>query len=64
MNKLLRLFLLFSFPLFAQIPAGYYDSAMGSGYTLKTQLHTIIKGHTDQGYSGLWTTYQTSDRDY
>ena len=64
MNKLLRFFLLFSFPLFAQIPAGYYDSAIGSGYTLKTQLHTIIKGHTDQGYSGLWTTYQTSDRDY
>jgi len=50
--------------LFAQIPTGYYDSATGTGYTLKTQLYNIIKGQTDLGYSGLWTTYQTSDRDY
>lgn len=49
--------------LFAQAPAGYYNSATGSGYTLKTQLYNIIKGHTDRGYAGLWTTYQTSDRD-
>jgi len=50
--------------LFAQIPTGYYDSATGTGYILKTQLYNIIKGQTDLGYSGLWTTYQTSDRDY
>ncbi|MGE0076386.1 MAG: endonuclease [Bacteroidales bacterium] len=50
--------------LFAQIPTGYYDSATGTGYTLKTQLYNIIKDHTNLGYSGLWTTYQTSDRDY
>ncbi|WP_300567250.1 endonuclease [Flavobacterium sp.] len=49
---------------FAQIPAGYYDTATGTGYTLKTQLKTIItNGFIDKGYSGLWTTYQTSDRD-
>jgi len=48
----------------AQIPAGYYNSATGTGYTLKTQLYNIIKGHTDNGYDGLYTTYQTSDRDY
>ncbi|OWP75736.1 endonuclease [Flavobacterium oreochromis] len=47
----------------AQAPTGYYSSATGSGYSLKTQLYNIIKGHTDNGYSGLWTTYQTSDRD-
>ncbi|OUD36338.1 endonuclease [Flavobacterium sp. FPG59] len=47
----------------AQAPSGYYSTATGSGYTLKTQLYNIIKGHTDQGYSGLWTTYATSDRD-
>ncbi|RTY95152.1 endonuclease [Flavobacterium sp. GT3R68] len=47
----------------AQIPSGYYNNATGSGYTLKTQLYTIIKGHTDRGYNGLWTTYSTSDRD-
>ncbi len=47
----------------AQIPAGYYSTATGTGYTLKTQLFNIIKNHTDLGYSGLWVTYQTSDRD-
>jgi hypothetical protein len=30
----------------------------------KTQLYNVIKGHTDQGYAGLWTTYATSDRDH
>ena len=46
-----------------QIPAGYYSTATGSGYTLKTQLFNIINNQTDLGYSGLWVTYQTSDRD-
>ena len=62
-QKLLILALLFSVYSFAQIPAGYYSAATGTGYTLKTQLYTIIKGHTDKGYAGLWTTYATSDRD-
>lgn len=57
------LFLLFFSIVIAQIPSGYYNSANGSGYTLKTQLHNIIKNHRDNGYSGLWTTYSTSDRD-
>ncbi|OAB29100.1 Por secretion system C-terminal sorting domain-containing protein [Flavobacterium fryxellicola] len=48
----------------AQIPSGYYATSTGTGYTLKTQLYNIIKGHTDPGYAGLYTTYQTSDRDY
>lgn len=48
----------------ATIPTGYYNTATGTGYTLKTQLYNIIKGHTDQGYNGLYTTYVTSDRDY
>ncbi|MBF4518217.1 endonuclease [Flavobacterium sp. ANB] len=47
----------------AQIPSGYYNTATGTGYTLKTQLYNIIKGHTDNGYAGLYTTYQTSDVD-
>ena len=47
----------------AQIPAGYYNTATSTGYTLKTQLYNIIKGHTDNGYGGLYTTYQTSDVD-
>jgi endonuclease I/chitodextrinase len=62
--KLLLIALLCSYFSFAQIPAGYYNTATGTGYTLKTQLYTIIKGHTDNGYAGLYTTYQTSDRDY
>jgi endonuclease I/chitodextrinase len=56
--------LLFSLYSFAQIPTGYYSTATGTGYTLKTNLYNIIKGHTDRGYDGLYTTYQNSDRDY
>lgn len=48
----------------AQAPSGYYATATGTGYTLKTQLFNIIKNHTDQGYSGLYVTFETSDRDY
>ncbi|WP_269242958.1 endonuclease [Flavobacterium limnophilum] len=62
--KLLFFALLISLVSFAQIPAGYYNSATGTGYVLKTQLYNIIKGHTDNTYAGLYTTYQTSDRDY
>ncbi len=57
------LLLLFFTACFSQIPSGYYDTATGTGYTLKTQLYNIIKGHTDNGYAGLYTTYQTSDVD-
>lgn len=56
------LFLLVAAISFAQAPAGYYNSATGTGYTLKTQLYNIIKNHTDRGYAGLYTTYQTSDK--
>lgn len=51
-------------PEIQAIPAGYYNSATGTGYTLKTQLYNIINNHNDQGYGGLYTTYLTSDRDY
>ncbi len=62
-TKLLWIVFLSSWLCNAQAPSGYYNSATGTGYTLKTQLYNIIKGHTDRGYAGLWTTYQTSDRD-
>ena len=58
------LLLLFVTATIAQIPSGYYNTATGTGYTLKTQLYNVIKGHTDNGYGGLYTIYQTSDRDY
>lgn len=49
---------------YAQIPGDYYDTAVGSGYTLKTQLKAIVTtGHSDQGYSLLYTGYQTTDND-
>ena len=57
------LLLMFTAVGFSQIPSGYYNTATGTGYTLKTQLYNIIKGHTDNGYAGLYTTYQTSDVD-
>jgi len=49
---------------FAQIPAGYYNNATGTGYTLKTQLKTIItNGHNPQSYNSLWNLYDASLRD-
>ena len=64
MKKNYFLLLLLSFSIgFAQIPSGYYNTATGTGYTLKTQLYNIIKDHTNNGYAGLYTTYLTSDVD-
>lgn len=63
-KNILFAFLLFGFISIAQPPAGYYNSATGTGYTLKTQLYNIIKNHNDRGYSGLYTTYLTSDKDF
>lgn len=40
--------------IFAQEPAGYYNTATSSGYTLKSQLHEIIDGHNNRGYSAVW----------
>lgn len=63
-----KIYLLLSFlcaaVAFAQPPAGYYNSANSTGYALKTQLYNIIKNHNDRGYSGLYTTYLTSDKDF
>ena len=58
------LLLLVGIHIHAQIPSGYYNSATGSGYTLKSQLKTIISnGHVDQGYGALYNAYVTSDND-
>jgi len=45
----------------AQIPSGYYNTATGTGSTLKTQLYNIIKGHTVVSYDDLWAAFQTTD---
>ena len=57
----------------AQIPTGYYNTATGTGYTLKTNLKRIIDDvndgipsehiSNDPGYAGLYVTYTTSDID-
>lgn len=65
MKKTLILFcwLSYAFFGFSQIPAGYYDSANGlTGEDLRTALHNIIKGHSQQTYSSLHTHYQTTDK--
>jgi len=57
-------FLLCSLMSWAQIPAGYYNTALGTGYTLKTQLKNIIDNNTNSSgtanYGGLWTLYTNS----
>jgi len=64
MKKFYTILLLLTVALgFSQPPAGYYNAATGNGYALKTQLFNIIKVSTDRGYSGLYTTYLTSDVD-
>lgn len=70
-HNYLFLTLLLSAFTFGQAPTGYYDSATGSGFTLKSQLETIIDDVNDNNgqvyhdngvtYSQLWTLYQTSD---
>lgn len=61
-NFTILAFLLCSVISWAQIPPGYYDTATGSGYALKTQLNVIITtGHVDQGYAGLWTLYANNN---
>jgi len=63
MKHFLFAFLLFfTTHLFAQIPAGYYDNATGTGETLKTQLYNIISPHTTLSYP-LWSSYYKTDVD-
>lgn len=74
MKKKLLLLIFTGCLSFGQIPSGYYNTATGSGYVLKTNLKKIINDisdgipsehlHIDQGYTALWTLYtQTSFRD-
>lgn len=66
MKKLSFLILIFlSQIILAQAPANYYDGTAGlTGAALKTKLSQIISnGHIDKGYGGLYTGYETTDRD-
>jgi len=48
--------------MFAQAPANYYNNATGTGYTLKSQLKTIISAnHNELSYTpGLWNLYSST----
>jgi endonuclease I len=49
--------------IFAQPPAGFYDSASGlTGKALQQALHDIIDGHTSVTYTDLWTCFQNTDK--
>ncbi len=77
-NTITSLFILsISFAFGQNIPQGYYNSATGTGLTLKTQLKQIIDNvndgipfehlHVDQGYGSLWTLFTHAafrDNDY
>jgi hypothetical protein len=73
MSKVFRYFLpalyfLYCTAVNAQIPDGYYDSAMGlSDGKLKSALHEIIKGHIEFPYTSketdTWDILKESDRD-
>ena len=44
--------------------SAYYASAEGlTGYALKSALHDIIDGHSNQGYSAIWGFYEQSELD-
>lgn len=48
----------------AEIPAGYYDSATGTGATLKSQLATIMStGHILRSYGNFRDSAAITDRD-
>lgn len=52
----------YPFLLWAQIPAGYYNNAIGkSGYELQVALSNIIDSHRVVGYNELWDYYRLTD---
>lgn len=56
-NTLLVFILMISAAVSAQIPNGYYNSATGTGFQLKTQLYNIIKNMDAQSYNALRDLY-------
>jgi len=62
-TTLLSILLSINLISFAQIPAGYYDDAIGLREdAMKLALHNIIKGHTSISYKQIWTSCQTTDK--
>ena len=64
MRKKIALIFIFTLSLaHSQVPDGYYDSATGVNYELKSQLYEIINNHSDQGYNSLDDFYTNYDFD-
>jgi len=60
------IFVLFAFSVFSQIPAGYYDAALGKKKAeLKTALHLIVSTCTPPSYgsgaSSTWAAFSKTD---
>jgi len=65
MKKIITLVLTFiTISIYAQIPAGYYDTASGlTGEPLKAALNDIIDGHTEFSYTEVWNQLKYTDED-
>ena len=62
-NIFFAFLLLICLSLNAQIPPGYYNTALGlSGQALKVALHNIIKNHTVITYDEIRNKFQYSDK--
>lgn len=60
-KNILLSFILISAAVSAQIPNGYYNSATGTGFQLKTQLHNIIRNFDAQSYNALRDLYANNN---
>src|SRR5690606_31284676 len=60
-KNILLTFILISGAVSAQIPNGYYSSATGTGFQLKTQLHNIIKNFDSRSYNALRDLYKMNN---
>ena len=64
-----RLFLTWSWlcagiAVWATVPVGYYDAALGkSDEALMTALSSIVSNHTTLSYANIWTSFKTTDLD-
>ena len=61
-TAILLILTMFATCIMGQIPAGYYNDAIGkSGYALQSALCQIIGNHNIVGYNELWYYYQFTD---
>ncbi|HPG73131.1 MAG TPA: endonuclease [Bacteroidales bacterium] len=61
--SIIAISLFFYVNLFAQAPAGYYNSAQGlTGIALRAALHNIIDDHNSVSYNSLYTYFESTDK--